>query len=79
MHRIRIQMQIPKLILFGKTFTLCCIIGPSPFARALSLGPWAGSQSWPQKPLGDIKKEKKGFTRGGEGGEGETSDESQCQ
>lgn len=36
MHRIRIQMQIPKLILFGKTFTLCCIIGPNPFARALA-------------------------------------------
>lgn len=36
MHRIRIQMQIPKLILFGKTFTLCCIIGPNPFARALT-------------------------------------------
>lgn len=70
MHRIRIQMQIPKLILFGKTFTLCCIIGPNPFARALSLGPWAGSQSWPQKPLGDIKKEKKGFTSGGKGERG---------
>lgn len=32
-----------------------------------SPGARAGSQSWPQKPLGDIKKEKMGFTREGGG------------
>lgn len=79
MFRIRIQMQIPKLILFAKTFTLCCIIGPNPFAGALSV-PGLVLKVGHKSHLEILKRRKRDLPEGeGRRGEGETSDESQCQ